>query len=163
MRSSLLGRKGLSQWHSNRRSGNRRSNRRSGNRPNAGRDHRRLRQCRRYRTMNAELGSPSRVDDHLRLGWQIESRTENLASMRRGRPINHILHLILTLLTCFLWAPVWIGLAIFAGEKHKTISTLDADRRPPVEGPWYRQTPVIVAGMVIAFFVLMGIIGALTS
>lgn len=27
-------------------------------------------------------------------------------------PVNHVLHLILTLLTCGLWAPVWIVMAI---------------------------------------------------
>lgn len=27
-------------------------------------------------------------------------------------PVNHVLHLILTLLTCGLWAPVWITMAI---------------------------------------------------
>ena len=31
------------------------------------------------------------VDDHVRRGWQIESRTENLASLRFGKPINHVL------------------------------------------------------------------------
>lgn len=103
------------------------------------------------------------VDEHLRYGWQVESRTENLASLRRGKPINHVLHLLITLLSCFLWVPVWIGLAIFAGEKRKTISTRDADRPPQVMEEWYRRPPVIVAGIVVGFFIVMAIIGSLTS
>lgn len=99
------------------------------------------------------------VDEHLRTGWQVESRTDNLVSLRRGRPINHVLHLILTLLTCFAWALVWIGLAIFAGEKHKTISTQDADRRPQVEGQ-NTKTILIAVGAVFAFLVVMAIVGS---
>lgn len=99
------------------------------------------------------------VDEHLRYGWQIESRTDNLASLRRGKPINHVLHLILTLLTCFAWALVWIGLVIFAGEKHKTISTQDADRRPQAQGQ-NSKTILIVVGAVLAFLVVMAIIGS---
>ena len=56
------------------------------------------------------------VDDYVRRGWQIESRTENLASLRFGKPVNHVLHLLLTLVTCGLWALVWLYLAIFQGR-----------------------------------------------
>ncbi|WP_278266147.1 hypothetical protein [Nocardia sp. AG03] len=37
--------------------------------------------------------------------------------VRRGT--NHGLHLVLTLLTCGLWLPVWIILAIFEAMNHK--------------------------------------------
>lgn len=98
------------------------------------------------------------VDEHLGNGWQIESRTENLVSLRYGKPINHVLHLLLTLVTCGVWALVWIYLAIFQGEKHKTISTRDADHRPQAQGD--RRTLLIVVGAVFAFLVVMSIIGS---
>ncbi|MFT9523845.1 DUF2510 domain-containing protein [Mycobacteroides abscessus subsp. abscessus] len=34
--------------------------------------------------------------------------------------VNHLLHLILTLLTCGLWAPIWIILAIVDVATRKT-------------------------------------------
>lgn len=35
----------------------------------------------------------------------------NVSTERRGP--NHLLHLVLTVITCGLWAPVWIAVAIF--------------------------------------------------
>jgi ABC-type Fe3+ transport system permease subunit len=100
------------------------------------------------------------VDEHLRYGWEITSRTENLATLRRGRPVNHILHLLISLVTCGVWVLVWAYLAIFQGEKHKTISTRDADRRPQAAQN-NQKTLLIVIGAVFAFLVVMAIIGSL--
>jgi hypothetical protein len=95
------------------------------------------------------------VDEHVRQGWQIESRTENLASSRFGKPINHVLHLLLTLVTCGVWVLVWIYLAMFQGEKHKTISTRDADRPPQAIKPWYKETRFLIAVAVIIVIIVL--------
>lgn len=58
----------------------------------------------------------------VRKGWRIESQTPLSTTLVKGHRTNHVLHLILTVLTVGLWLPVWIGMAVFAGEKHKTIS-----------------------------------------
>ena len=42
--------------------------------------------------------------------------------MVRGHRPNHVLHLILTLITLGVWAIVWILVAILGGEKRKVIS-----------------------------------------
>ena len=55
-------------------------------------------------------------------GWQIESRTELSAVLVKGKPVNHVLHLLLSLVTVGLWIPVWIILAIAGGEKRKHIA-----------------------------------------
>ena len=39
------------------------------------------------------------------------------AVLVRGSPVNHVLHLILTILTCGVWAIVWIVLAVTQKEK----------------------------------------------
>jgi hypothetical protein len=44
-------------------------------------------------------------------GWRIESRSDFQATIATDEKINHILHLILTLLTFGLWGIVWIILA----------------------------------------------------
>jgi hypothetical protein len=99
------------------------------------------------------------VDEHIRRGWQIESRTENLASLRFGRRINHVLHFLITLATFGLWALVWIYLAIFEGEKHKTISTADAGKPPPPGKPFYQERSFLIAAAVILFFILLYALG----
>ena len=60
-------------------------------------------------------------------GRRVESQGDFQAVLLRGRRVNHLLHLILTLLTfCLMggWIWVWIALAIFGGEKRE-IATVD--------------------------------------
>ena len=50
-------------------------------------------------------------------GYRVESQSDIQATLVRGRRVNHILHLLLTLVTLGIWLLVWISLAIFGGEK----------------------------------------------
>lgn len=53
--------------------------------------------------------------------------------MARGEPVNHVLHAILTLLSCFLWGIVWIALA--ASNKRERVSlTVDQQGHVAVVG-----------------------------
>ena len=70
------------------------------------------------------------VAHHVKWGWRVESRTANQAVIVKGHRPNHILHLILTIITLGFWAIVWIAVAVFGGEKRKTI-TEDAAPRVP--------------------------------
>ena len=54
-------------------------------------------------------------------GGRVESQTDFQAIITWGTPVNHLVHLILTLLSGFLWAPVWLALAIFGGEKREVV------------------------------------------
>ena len=45
--------------------------------------------------------------------------------MVRGKPPNHILQLILTLVTFGAWGIVWLALVIFGGEKRQIINVDD--------------------------------------
>ena len=40
----------------------------------------------------------------------------NVAVATGGGGVNHGLHLVLTLLTCGMWAPIWLLLAMFGGR-----------------------------------------------
>lgn len=62
------------------------------------------------------------VGQYVKWGWRVESRSPTQAVMVRGRRTNHILHLILTLVTLGVWAIVWICVAIFGGEKRKVLT-----------------------------------------
>jgi hypothetical protein len=55
-------------------------------------------------------------------GARVESQSDFQAVLVRGKPVNHVLHLILTLVTFTLWGWVWIALAIFGGEKRSMIT-----------------------------------------
>ena len=57
------------------------------------------------------------VNVHVIQGARVESQSDFQAIFVKGKPLNHILHVILSLVTCGAWALVWIALAIFAGEK----------------------------------------------
>ena len=61
---------------------------------------------------------------HLRVssGYRIESQGDFQAVLVRGHRVNHVLHLIITLVTCFLWSIVWITLVISGGEKRVIVS-----------------------------------------
>ena len=61
------------------------------------------------------------VANEVRQGGRIESQSDFQAVIVKGSKTNHVLHLILTLLTASLWAVVWVALAIFGGEKRTVV------------------------------------------
>jgi hypothetical protein len=56
------------------------------------------------------------------LGWRVQAQFDTQAVMASGGQVNHALHLVITLLLCGLWLPVWVVLAITGGEKRLSIS-----------------------------------------
>lgn len=68
------------------------------------------------------------VTQYLQLGYRLETRTANQVVLLTGRRINHILHLILTILTLGLWGIVWIIMGI-AGGQRRVIFTVDEHGR----------------------------------
>ena len=51
--------------------------------------------------------------------------------MVKGKPVNHILHLILSLVTVGFWLIIWVALVIFGGEKREIVE-VDAWGTPTV-------------------------------
>lgn len=53
------------------------------------------------------------VAQHVAVGWQVEYQADDRAVLAAASPpVNHVLHLLLTLVTCGLWAIVWFVLAL---------------------------------------------------
>jgi hypothetical protein len=73
-------------------------------------------------TATTEPTLDSAVEQYVKWGWRVESRSEHQAVMVKGHRPNHILHLILTIITLGVWAIVWLLLTAFGGEKRKTIT-----------------------------------------
>ncbi|MCX4587020.1 hypothetical protein [Streptomyces sp. NBC_01481] len=65
------------------------------------------------------------VNQRIASGWRVESRSETQAVLVRGEPVNHVLHAILTLVTCFLWGIVWVVL-VATNRVERVALTVDA-------------------------------------
>jgi hypothetical protein len=50
-------------------------------------------------------------------GLRVESQQDYQAVLIEGKPVNHILHAILTVVTCLVWGLVWAVIAATGGEK----------------------------------------------
>lgn len=64
----------------------------------------------------------SAVAQQVRKGWRVESQTDYQATLAKGHRPNHLLHLILTLLTLGIWGIVWIIVTLTNREKRKSIA-----------------------------------------
>ena len=60
-----------------------------------------------------------------RKGWRVVSQTQTQAQLVKGKPTNHLLHLILCFVTLGIWIPVWIGVALFTGQKEVFVTVLE--------------------------------------
>jgi hypothetical protein len=67
-------------------------------------------------------------------GDRLESQTDFSAVIVKGRRPNHILHLILTVLTLGVWAIVWLMVGMFGGEKRQILMVNE-------DGNAIRQSP----------------------
>jgi hypothetical protein len=70
-----------------------------------------------------------RYDDHdqqveylLRHGWRIEQTTPFGTYLLRGEPVNHVLHLLLTVFTAGLWAPIRLLKTLGGGQHHRLVN-----------------------------------------
>lgn len=62
------------------------------------------------------------VNLYVSKGWRVVSQTQTSAQLVKGHRTNHLLHLILTLITLGVWAIVWLLVAAFGGEQQQFIS-----------------------------------------
>lgn len=59
-------------------------------------------------------------------GWHVESQSDHQAVLvRPGTKVNHILHLILSVLTLGFWIPVWILIAVLKKREHHKVVSVD--------------------------------------
>ena len=62
------------------------------------------------------------VAQHVAGGARVESQTDYQAILVMGKPVNHLLHFLIGLLTCGLWWIVWIVLAVSGGENRYVLA-----------------------------------------
>ncbi len=59
---------------------------------------------------------------------RIESHSDLSAVIVTGKPVNHILHLLVTVLTIGIWAFVWILLVLTGGERRELVRVDESGR-----------------------------------
>jgi hypothetical protein len=52
-------------------------------------------------------------------GRRVESQSDYQAVLIRGRHVRHVLHLVLTLITVGLWAPIWLAMWLLYRERRE--------------------------------------------
>ena len=55
-------------------------------------------------------------------GWRVESQTDFQANLVKGHRTNHILHLILSIVTFGLWLIVWLIVALTNKENRRVVT-----------------------------------------
>ena len=58
----------------------------------------------------------------VRNGARVAARTPTRAVVETGKPVNHVLHLLITVLMCGAWLPVWIVISAAGGTFSRTLS-----------------------------------------
>jgi hypothetical protein len=80
--------------------------------------------------MTTEEGRRAALDravaQQLAAGAVLESTTGTTAVLVMGKPVNHILHLILSVLTAGLWLIVWVIL-ILTNHRRRIVLTVGED------------------------------------
>lgn len=74
-----------------------------------------------YVPWNVHPALKARINSEMQKGWTVESCTETVVRLTKGHENSHVLHLILSILTCGLWIPVWLFVAITTGKRSKTL------------------------------------------
>ena len=62
-----------------------------------------------------------RVDGYMAQGFRVESQTDTAATLIKGERVNHVLHLILSIVTLGAWLIVWAILTRFGGRTYVTL------------------------------------------
>lgn len=80
-------------------------------------------------------------------GGRVESQGDSMAVVVYGKPVNHILHLLLTILTAGFWIIVWIILVVSGGEKRWMITVDESGNvlNQQVHGPVAIPTTIVVS------------------
>ena len=69
------------------------------------------------------------VSNRAMAGWNIVDRNDQecyAVLMLPGTKVNHVLHLILSVLTCGIWLPLWIFMMLRNKQEQRVRITVDA-------------------------------------
>lgn len=62
------------------------------------------------------------ISNWMAKGYRVESQADFSAIMVKGHRVNHVLHLLLSIVTLGAWLIVWFFIACFGGERRHAIT-----------------------------------------
>jgi hypothetical protein len=65
------------------------------------------------------LTHAERVDKLVRRGWSVEVQTDEFTQLVFDHRPVHLFHLVMTVATVGLWAPVWAWTTLLTGQRRK--------------------------------------------
>ena len=89
-------------------------------------------------------------------GGRLVARDEWTAVVLTGKPVNHVLHLILAICSICLggiWVPVWLLITAVGGEHRQTLTVDQYGRVSRRRGPLETHRKVLI-GIAVVLFVL---------
>ena len=87
-------------------------------------------------------------------GGRIESQTGSSAVIVRGNRVNHVLHLLLTILTIGIWAIVWLIISAAGGERRRIVNADQYGNVSTQDVPRGMNPAAIVLGIVVVLWIL---------
>ena len=87
-------------------------------------------------------------------GGRIESQTGSSAVIVRGSRVNHILHLLLTLITIGFWVIVWLIISAAGGERRRIINADASGNVSTRDVPRGLNPALIVLGIVVLLWII---------
>jgi hypothetical protein len=91
-------------------------------------------------------------------GGHVLARTPTSAVVAFGKPVNHVLHLLVSVLLCGLWLPVWLLMVVTGGERRITVMVDEYGELYDPNAAARRRTRIItswVGAGTIAFLILL--------
>lgn len=75
--------------------------------------------------MSPDVALHAAMAQYTAAGYRVEAMTPRSAVMATGSPCNHVAHLLVSIVTCGLWAPMWLLLAIVQRVARVTITVTE--------------------------------------
>lgn len=128
---------------------------------------------------NQAVSAPQMVDPQQALagavtgytarGWRVDAFGPGQVTMVHGKRANHVLHLLLAVVTAGLWLPVWLVVGLSAREVRQVIAVdpwgrvytpaapvAAVDDRPWLARWWRELAAGVLAAVVVAACLLLG-------
>ena len=92
------------------------------------------------------------VAGKLRDGWRVEANVGSGVVLVKGHRPNHLLHFLITILTCGAWLLVWAALSVASGEKRVVVREGQDGVARPVSGGLHPATRALLVVVVVYLF-----------
>jgi len=71
-------------------------------------------------------------------GARVESVQDFNVVLVYGKPVNHVVHILLAVVTCCIWLFVWPVVGVAGGERKATLIVDDYGNVTKIKIPWRR-------------------------